>query len=306
VSDNQAGSGGGISFNSGELIIRDSVIAGNRAARVGGGLEVWAARPLLIEASAIDDNVLEGAGAEHGGGLLIKDSAATLWASSVQRNAAPSGGGIYGQGQSVIAIEAGQVSHNVAAVYGGGIVSESTAILAINTTTMNDNGSTGAGGAIYNSGDLFLTRSTLMHNVSGTSGGGLLNTGVAEVDHTTFSTNRAVAGAAIEQIAGAALTLLNSTLADNYATDQGGGIRDASDRLTIKNTFIAYNIAEVSGSNCALGATAPAISFSLWNDASCGTQTGAGNHPNVGSVGLQVLRMNGGPTLTYGLESFSP
>jgi hypothetical protein len=305
--DNQAESGGGISFNAGELIIRDSSITGNRAARVGGGLEVWAARPLLIEASAIDDNVVEGAGADHGGGLLINNSDATLSASSVQRNEAPSGGGIYGQGQSAIAIEASQVSDNMVFRYGGGIMSESTVLLSINTTTMNNNRATGAGGALYNSGYLLLTRSTLMNNAALTSGGGggLLNSGEAEVSLTTFSSNNAEVGGGIEQRAGAGLTLLNSTLADNYATDQGGGIRNASDRLTIKNTFFAYNVAEVSGSNCALGATAPAISFSLWNDASCGTQAVNGNHPNAGSVGLQYLKMNGGPTMTYGLESFS-
>lgn len=306
--DNEALSGGGISFNSGELTIRDSSITDNRATRVGGGLEVWAAQPLLIEASSITDNVLEGSGAEYGGGLLIKDSDATLSASSVQRNVAPSGGGIYGQGQSVITIAASQVSDNMVFRYGGGIMSESTVILAITTTTMNNNSATGAGGAIYNSGDLLLTRSTLMNNVALTSGGGggLLNTGEAEVILTTFSSNKAEVGAGIEQRAGAALTLLSSTLADNFADNEGGGIRNASDRLTIKNTLFAYNSSYVTGRNCAFGATTPTISFSMWNDHSCGTQAVDGNHPNVYVPGLHYLRMNGGPTMTYGLKSVSP
>lgn len=102
---------------------------------------------------------------------------------------------------------------------GGGVYNGGT--LTINNSSLVNN--TGAiGGGIINNGKLSITDSTLSQN-SASNGGALENSGVATITRCTISENHAVVGAGIEGSYGS-LTVRDSTISANIASERGGGI----------------------------------------------------------------------------------
>ena len=131
ISFNSADRGGGID-NYGDLTITDSTIDGNSAADRGGGIDNYG--DLTIAKSLMWKNV---AGTE-GGGIFNSgwsDSNVTITNSTIARNSAMDGGGIYND--EYLAITNSTITGN-SADSGGGIVNNATVelqntILAINT-----------------------------------------------------------------------------------------------------------------------------------------------------------------------------
>jgi len=106
------------------------------------------------------------------------------------------------------------------------------------------------GGAILNQGTLSLAQVTLEDNAA-TQGGGIKNdTGATlTIDRSTISGNLAVLapgkGGAI--YSDGTMTLVNSTLSNNTAQDDGAGMEvGASSNTTILNSTIAFNITQGS------------------------------------------------------------
>ena len=125
-----------------------------------------------------------------------------------------------------------------AAVSGGGIFNSGT--LTLSNVTVSGNTASSLGGGIFNDGTLTLTDSTLSGN-SANRGGGLLNSGgsgVAMISATTFSHNASPSGAGINNYLGNALTLVDSTVADNV----GDGVDNPGNGVvTLTNDTIVYN-----------------------------------------------------------------
>jgi hypothetical protein len=125
---------------------------------------------------------------------------------------------------------------------GGGLKVDASAVVTLTGSTVFSN--TGySGGGIHNTGVLTVLNSTIQSNSASASGGGIANSipGALYVLNSTLSGNTGPNGGGI--LNEDALTLLNSTLSGNIGTGSaGGGLRDTSSELMMRNTIIANSI----------------------------------------------------------------
>ncbi len=166
---------------------------------------------------------------------------------------------------------------NVAGEYGGAAASGggvyNIGSLVIQNSTISDNEATGNwpcyGGGIYNSGSLSVANSSIALNyvgghwagwVTGGRGGGIWSSGSTTIEYTTIEENWAYSGGDYTSAEGGgiytsgAMTISHSTISDNVSTSgggspytfaYGGGIYVSGSHLTISNSTVFYNRAEV-------------------------------------------------------------
>lgn len=275
VPNAEFGEGGGI-YNLGALTANSSTISQN-SAEYGGGLENSGGSVTLTDvtissntATAIFDGV--------GGGLENSSGTVTLTRVTVQNNIANFvGGGIQNLGQMTIVDSL--ISGNVADL-GGGLASGSSTGLTLQNSTITGNSSSTngvvrGGAGVYNTFVMNISNSTISGNdtaVPNGDGGGILNNNL--------------------------LTVNSSTIFGNSASDQGGGLRNASGILTLSNTIVAQNGQDCSGSNI------QSSGYNLAGDGTCAfAATGDQNSVNPQ---LGPLQANGGPTPTHAFTESSP
>jgi hypothetical protein len=138
---------------------------------------------------------------------------------------------------------------------GGAIYNLNTGVLTLQNSTVRNNTATDDGGGIRNDGILSLLNSTISNNTAiGSSvtsgGGGLINVqgGNAIITNSTISGNTARNGGAIRN--DGTLSLFNSTITNNTATLDVGGLGNSFNPFTlvpigtatIQNSIIAGNI----------------------------------------------------------------
>ncbi|ABX04898.1 MAG TPA: hypothetical protein DEF47_11190 [Herpetosiphon sp.] len=293
-----SGSGGGVSFNTGNLTIRNSKFSTNKAETEGAGLEAWTAN-LDISQTNFELNELQGR--EHtdfGGGLVIQQSYGVFQGGRIWSNIAGQGGGIYLRGGSTIEFNASKIADNVAFNEGAGGYITANSSLTFKNGIIDQNLSAVAGGGIANQGGLLIERSTLTNNEALQSDGGALdNTGVAVLRYSTLAKNKAQRGAGLNNRPNSTLVIDRVTMTANNAEIAGGGIYHAGTLFTVDNSILTYNNAP-AGAQCGYASQVPSMSFSMWSDGSCGTQTIDGNKPFTGPS-LRPLGWYGGPTPTY-------
>ncbi len=272
------------------------------------------------------------------------------------------GGGIESGG--TVTVNDCTVSHNEAGDFGGGIGNAGT--LTVDDCTFSQNLARGHGGGIGNiNGEVTVTDSIISDNSGGgfwetggkltiqestvddNSGPGISATSGGNHSGTVSVSGCAIAGNSSERgggifVSDGALTVVNSTIADNSATESGGGIEvtERSRPLTVVNSTIADNDVNVGSpggglfvdENCTAilnntivaqntngtGADPPpddiggpgtvSGSFNLiGTGGSAGLANGTnGNQVGVANPGLGALADNGGPTETIALLAASP
>ncbi len=161
------GNGGGlhVTGNSGTIIIEDSTISGNEAAREGGGLWNQSGTTMTVTQTTLDGNSSFGTAEDDGGGAIFNNGGILEVMSSTLSNNAAAG-----------ATSAGGGIHNA----DGGDV-----ILMVSTVTGNT--SNGVGGGVYDNGASFeINAATIATNVA------LMGGGIASDANTTI-TNTIVA-----------------------------------------------------------------------------------------------------------------
>lgn len=235
-------------------------------------------------------------------GVTITGGAATA---RPGEETAGDGGGILVQSTEQLALNAVNVSGNVASLNGGGIAappeSGKRTALTIANSTVSANRVTGGvleglGGGVYALGDLAITNSTITGNsVSNpglNSGGGVL-VGLDPVETK-----------------GSTASLLNTTIAGNSvaAGGVGGGFTidnptaGVATAFTVKNTLIAGNTAN-GATDCGTVIAATSTN-NLSGDTSC-RFTDPGSRQNANPL-LGPLQNNGGQTDTLALQLGSP
>jgi hypothetical protein len=164
------------------------------------------------------------------------------------RHGVVTGGGIFNDG-GTLEITNSTVSDND----GGGIFNDG-GTLEITNSTLSNNLSTNGAGILNDGGTLEITNSTLSNNVTffggGNSGrgGGILNRGLssATITGSTLSNNSAENnGGGITNDVGT-LEITNSTLSGNDGTNNGGGIFNGG-AATISNCTLSGNHSFISG-----------------------------------------------------------
>lgn len=159
--------------------------------------------------------------------------------------------------------------------------------LAIESSTFSNNhvyGSTGAtayGGAVFSSRAFTITNSTFSGNSAEAGfrgGGGALGLSIGNGE------------------------IRGSTIADNVASDYGGGIFSDAARIYLSNTIVADNSAGATGNDLYGPANA---GYSLVEDPAGATITGTTNITGQ-DPGLASLADNGGSTQTMAIPASSP
>jgi PKD repeat protein len=192
---------------------------------------------------------------------------------------------------------------------GGGIVNREA--LIVTGSVIQNNGSYG----IHNYGVLEVSKSTIRGNMAGSATALMNRGGVATLNGVTISgnvsdnsivhtqgdggntslTNVTVSGndtgdgtgTAVTSASGAAVTVLNSTIANN----SGGGVSNYGTLVTLQNTLLAGN----GGDNCWTAVTSQG--HNLEDGDTCALD-GDGDQSNADPL-LRPLLDNGGETLTH-------
>ncbi len=202
--------GGGIYNNSGDALVRSSLIGDNQAGDRGGGAYNSAAGRL-----AFLDTVIEG-------------------------NSATNGGGVFNEGR--LQVERSAVVGNVVPGAGGGAHNGTGGMLESISSTLRSN-SAALGGGLYNGGQAKLAYSALVSNTASSFGGGTYNVAGLESINSTFSGNSAPNGSGLSSV-GVTAYLTHTTVASNTG---GVGVSVSSgSQVQVAATLLAYN----GGGNC--------------------------------------------------------
>ena len=138
-------------------------------------------------------------------------------------------GGAYNGAYGVDTFIGTTVSGSTSTDSGGGLRFWNSLNSQVIDSTVSQNSATGAGGGIENVGGRVAVRNSYVeNNVAGSWGGGIKN-----------SYNEATSTHAI-------LTVENSSIAENRAAENGGGI-DSNDTLTVRDSTLRQNTAKRGG-----------------------------------------------------------
>jgi hypothetical protein len=273
-------------------------------------------------------------GNQAGTVFTVSNTEGHVWLSklTIRNGSADVGGGINNSGTLTIANSTITGNSATGQQWGGGGIHNS-GTLTINTSTISNN-SAGyyGGGVMVHFGTTTINKSTVTANLGGYGGGIADFNGALVVNRSTVSANQAGFGGGIfDNLYATLVTVSNSTISGNSASDAGGGIMNigtmtinsstlngnsspygggifgtnvwGGQNIALQNTIVANS---PSGGNCYLdsGATINSNGYNLSSDDTC-SFTGLGDmnntDPKLGKFGKY-----GGPTRTILLLPGSP
>jgi hypothetical protein len=206
VVDNQANFGGGIfNLEQARLTISGTVVAENKAIRpaadgsLGGGIHNRpAARLTINNGSTISKNTADNGGGIYSIGLV------TISDSFISGNEVDfDGGGLTNDG-GVVTLRNVVVEDNAASEQGAGIFVVEGEVRLENGTEVRDNKAGGNGGGIATNATVMCSQSTIAENKAGNDGGGIF--------------------VGRGRLSPPSLTLEGTVISENKAGDDGGGI----------------------------------------------------------------------------------
>lgn len=285
IEDNLAGyAGGGLMIGEGARFFMDRTTIHDNVATLGGGAWFEEKSTSIIRDSLITQNRAY----EEGGGFRLREASVEIYDSTFSENWAGADGGAVATLASALRLENSVVQDNFAANRGGGIFALDTATgpeLSNVRVTGNATSTTGQGGGIYAAEtSLDITDSTIDGNSAGsgggialgwaagaritdtsitsnsaeTAGGGLITTNLATpvpaepsitLDNVQLIGNTAAFGAGLCNGNNQSLALTNSLIAENTATQKGGGAINDGGYLRLEGTTVSGNrvVATVDG-----------------------------------------------------------
>lgn len=263
-----------------DLVIRNNTRITNNNASVGGGIGVWSNANGSRTARITDSSIHSNDGGIVGGGIYgTRNAKIEVNNSSVTQNQTTisDGAGIYlSRGASANLTDA-DVSFNTAADFAGGVFLSSGSDLTLTRSTVSNNTGTNRAGGIYaqNPGTTITAiQSSITNNTAAGFWGGGIYADSAEVEliESLLASNTATGnggGVAILNSDGtASFTARNSTISGNHANGnqgQGGGVYLVSTPGSFDSVTFADNIAGLiaannDGSN-GLGGAIAAVAF---------------------------------------------
>jgi hypothetical protein len=256
--------GGGGILNEGALTLNHSEVRDNTVAssgsrsRLGGGIYSESSKTLKIVNSRIAGNR-----AFRGGGIFVGDGDAVIQGTTVSGNQSGSdGGGIRHEGGERLRIENSTITDNRAGGLGGG-VSAASELRLINVIVTGN--TAGGGGGISGGGKtLHIERSVVSGNtaiVSGVGGGGIyVGRGDLILVGTTVEQNHSLLGGGIfSAFSSGDIATIGSTIANNIAAADGGGIWNQSAEINLSNSRVVDNRAGRQGGGIFVRAADPEV-----------------------------------------------
>ena len=225
--------------------------------------------------------ITAGKNAGNGGAIVVSNGSLTLVNSTISDSEASSGGGIYAE-NSALTLSGSTISGNEATDLSGGGIYATSSSLTIENSVISDNESdAGGGGIAYHAGlstsRLSISNSTVSGNKATTFGGGLYmhNDNHADASATikksAFVDNTAKSGGAISNRK--ILSLENSTISGNSASDFGGGFHAGwYSASTLKHVTLNDNQGKSEGGGGLFIATI--TTFNLYNSIIAGSPGG--------------------------------
>ena len=192
------------------------------------------------------------------------------------------------------------IAHGSATV-GGGILNAGS--LTIESGTVIEDNAADAGAGIYNfGGSLQIDGAVISGNVAGSGGGGAIydtSGGSVAITGSTISGNKADYGGGI-YLRGGSVTLLDTSIANNTALFDGGGMMNIGGSVKIAGGSLTGNLADGTGSTSGGGAFYNQVNYSSSSAGGTLTITGttiSANRAVSGGGGIFVY--SGALTLNY-------
>ena len=304
-STSASGSGGGLSTNSATVIIDNSTIADNSAVNKGGGISFvgGTSNVTIRNNSMITGNTANTAG---GGGIYMDSATLSISDSTIDANTSYNGegGGILSVSNgNTITVERSSITNNRADLNAGGGISFDGS-LNISNSLVSGNQTTGAGahrgGGIYARGDLNITDSLISGNralSTNGDGGGIYvyNTGNATILNTSIVDNQANQEGGGFYVRGGngntpTVILSNSTISGNRTNvNSGGGLYIFEANATIVNTTVSGNYSFDEGGGIYVGGTTGTATITITNSTITGNTSGATGQGGGGLFALNNI-----------------
>jgi CSLREA domain-containing protein len=310
LSGNRSNYGGGLLSHESTLTLDGSMIGPNNTADyAGGGLFIAYGAATVQNGTVVTGNQSVG----DGGGIYIDSDSLTIMDSEISANTADSdadeagdGGGIYSY-DAIVTIDESSIDRNRA--YDGGGIFLVRGSVAINDSTIADNDATLWGGGIRNvAGELAVNRATVASNTAA-SAAGIDSGGTTTVINSTISGNRALEyGAGGVGVWAGNASLIGTTVAFNTAIELGGGVFEAGGMVQLEGTIVAENVAQFLP-DCVGAVTSRGYNL-IGGGHDCpfgfdGTDLVGGYSSEIDPM-LGPLQDNGGAVFTHALLSGSP
>lgn len=251
------GNGGGI-LSDGDLTLDNVQLAGNSAENDGGGIYHTAGTLTVQGGSLIVGNAAKLSLLNRGGGIYTSNASVSITGSTIRNNTAGNGGGLSNDGGTVT-INGGSIFQENFAARGGGIESQSFGMLTISASTIDANTATTAAGIMNVRSTALIDDGTSITNnlatdnqiaVGANSAGGILNAGTLTVRNSTIRGNTGDRGGGVYNVGTAFLeggTLISENVANGTLSFHGGGGIGNENRITIDNSTIENNSATNKG-----------------------------------------------------------
>jgi fibronectin-binding autotransporter adhesin len=286
-------SGGAVVDFSLSLTVKDSLITGNSAPGVGGGIATYTggtkASFTLINSEIINNQ------SSRGGGLSIVSGGPSAILNSVisGNTSSDNAGGVYintttGQTAQIVnsLIENNTASGSTVPLNGGkggGVVISNGTLKVTESLIVGNMASADAGGGIYisPSGIVTIVNSEIGRNTA-TSGGGIDNVGKLTVAGSTISNNTAAEGGGLDSILNDAINITRSLFIDNQATGgAGGGISISNSstltisKLTFSGDIFRDNSASTAGGGMAVANSSNTVPITVTGSTFDGNTSGS-------------------------------
>jgi predicted outer membrane repeat protein len=268
-------------YSEAPLSLNGTQFLGNASFLSGGGL--YAAAALTLTNGLFQANTCT-YGACEGGGLYAADTLTLTGTQFLSNTSRVAGGGADVVGAATLT--GGMFQGNtctVASCRGGGLYAADT--LTLTGTQFLSNTSRLAGGAVYAVGAATVVGASFQGNgclAGGCLGGGFYPQAGGVIGGSTFAGNTADLGAGLIITGAAKVTLYNSTLAANVANVAGGGLFvGGTGTAQLLNLTVANNQAPLGGGLRSLPAATVGITntiFSVNGDLDCLGPIDAGSH----------------------------
>lgn len=247
---NSASSGGGacVYSTNHQAVIHDTEFVDNVAEYGGGLYAYWVVMNMV--GNVFRDNVA----GELGGGIYLVQCDAWIQSSQIVGNSAPSGAGMYFNGDWGTSVTGTSFEGNVATLDGGGLITYYTnePLYLFDCTFMGNQAEIGGGMYSYWSGSE-LSNCTFNGNLATVEGGGIWGyAGTSTLSSCTFRGNSAMAsdfsgcrGGGICNVSHES-TMVGCTIEDN-TSGSGGGIYNESSDLVLEDCTVSSNVGKVCG-----------------------------------------------------------
>jgi hypothetical protein len=233
----EPGNGGGIYVATATVVLSNNVISGNKVVGDGplggGGLFLFGSDNSFLYNNLIDSNLGDGMYG-RGGGVLVRDSYATLKGNIISHNHAGMGGGIEIAAGSDALLSHNTVVSNTCDYLGGGVFLSGYSDTTLKYNFISGNaGETGGGVEIEYNLHARLQGNTISDNTASWRGGGVaVIAGQVAVSDTLIRDNVAQEGGGVHGWGagggppndGIEVVLTNTVVADNRATSAGSGL----------------------------------------------------------------------------------